>query len=298
MIDSIEKYISILKTEMKGCDAATRQDALSDAEDHLRSAVSEALSANPELSEKDVLQSVIEEYGTPRETADSYMELDRRFAPGETGGLRRQYVTPAGRFFGIFGDGAAWGAVLYSLLSLATGIIYFTWAVTGIALSASMMVLIIGIPVTVAFFFSFRGLAILEGRIVEGLLGVRMPRRQRFLDPDMKWGGKIKRLLLGKDSWLFVLYFILMLPLGIIYFTITVTLFSVSLSLMASPFLGLIFELPGIDLGPVVYGVPYWTLPFIAVLGFLLLKGTLHLLKKLGSLQGKLAKTMLVTEDV
>ncbi|MFC1984321.1 hypothetical protein ACFLVO_04865 [Chloroflexota bacterium] len=50
------------------------------------------------------------------------------------------------RFFGVFVDPIAWGSFLYPLFSLATGILYFTWVVTGISLSTGLIVLIIGLP--------------------------------------------------------------------------------------------------------------------------------------------------------
>jgi hypothetical protein len=121
-----------------------------------------------------------------------------------------------------------------------------------------------------------------------------MPRRQRFFRPDMSWGEKIKRLLLGKDTWLTIVYQLIMLPLGIIYFTLVVTLVSISLAFIASPFVELIFKLPMIDLETAVWIIPKWTLPVVALLGVLLLKGTLHLVRKIGWAQGRLAKKMLV----
>ncbi len=70
------------------------------------------------------------------------------------------------------------------ILSLATGgggggggIFYFTWTVVGISLSLGLSILIIGVPFALMFVGSIRVLAHVEGRIVEGLLGVRMPRR-------------------------------------------------------------------------------------------------------------------------
>src|SRR6202012_4696447 len=74
-------------------------------------------------------------------------------------------------------DPRTYGALLYMLLSLATGIFYFTWAVTGIALSFGLFILIIGIPFALMFIASVRVLSHVEGRIVEALPGVRMPRR-------------------------------------------------------------------------------------------------------------------------
>jgi len=54
------------------------------------------------------------------------------------------------------------------------GIIYFTWTVTGISLSLGLLILIIGIPIAGVFILSTRGIALLEGRMVEALLGIRM----------------------------------------------------------------------------------------------------------------------------
>ncbi|HAK46608.1 MAG TPA: hypothetical protein DCO79_11910 [Spirochaeta sp.] len=298
MIKTIDDYLIQLKQEMSNCDIATQQDALNDTEEHLSTALSEAFDNNPELPKLELLEQIINEYGSPKETAESYIELaDKLDSSTFMGSTSLKAERKTGNFFSIFSDGKAWGAVLYSLLSLATGIIFFTWAVTGIAVSASMMILIIGIPITVAFFLSFRGLSFIEGRIVEGLLGVRMPRRQRYYDSDMKWSQKIKQLLLSKESWFSVIYFIIMLPLGIIYFTLTVTLITVSLALMASPFIAVFVSIPVIDLGTVEWGVPPWFLPFVAVIGFFLLKGSLHLIKKIGAGHGRMAKSFLVTKD-
>ena len=298
MADSMDKYLQELKREMKNSDPAIKQDALNDTREHLSTAMSEAMTENPGANESDLFKHIISEFGTPKETAESYLELENRMGGFSIGnsGIRRKPDNSKG-FFSIFSDAAAWGAVLYSLLSLATGILYFTWAVTGISVSVSLLILIIGLPITAAFFLSFRGLSFIEGRLVEGLLGIRMPRRQKYYEPDSRWVQKVKALLLSKESWMTVLYFILMLPLGIFYFTITVTLFSVSVAFMASPFAAIVISLPVIDIGPVVWGIPPWTLPFVAVIGFFILKGSLHMFKGLGKLHGELAKSMIVGKN-
>ena len=59
--------------------------------------------------------------------------------------------------------------------------------VTGLSLSLGLLILIVGIPLTVLFFGSVRGLALLEGRLVEALLGERMPRRPRYTDRSRTW---------------------------------------------------------------------------------------------------------------
>jgi apolipoprotein N-acyltransferase len=88
----------------------------------------------------------------------------------------------------------AWGALLYLLFTLATGIIYFTWTVTGISVSLGLLILIIGIPIAGLFILSTRGLALLEGRMVEALLGIRMPHRPLFSPNDKGIWAKFKAL--------------------------------------------------------------------------------------------------------
>src|SRR5262249_13822613 len=142
--------------------------------------------------------------------------------------------TPESRRFGFFNvisDPRTYGALLYMLLSLATGIFYFTWTITGIALTIGFAILIFGIPFALLFIGSVRVLALVEGRIVEGLLGVRMPRRLPSTVPQEEGIlARIRDALTDIRTWSSMFYLLLMLPLGIIYFVIGVTGLSVSLS--------------------------------------------------------------------
>ena len=132
---------------------------------------------------------------------------------------------PAKRRYGFFSvvRDPAYGALLYMLLSLATGIFYFVWAVTGISLSVAFAILIIGIPFALLFVGSVRILAHVEGRIVEGLLGIRMPRRlPAQTAADERLGARIRDALGDIRTWSSLLYLLLMLPLGVLYFVLAV----------------------------------------------------------------------------
>jgi hypothetical protein len=83
----------------------------------------------------------------------------------------------AGVFFGVFLDPRAYTSLFFMLLSLATGVIYFTFAVTGLSLSAGLAVLIIGIPFFLVFMALTRVVSLAEGRLIEAMTGERMPRR-------------------------------------------------------------------------------------------------------------------------
>ena len=180
MINSINDYLVSLKAELAGQDPATVQDALSDAAEYLGIALETAKKTRPALSEAEALGGIIKNYGTPAEVATAYRVAPVKIEPARAAPVKRN--NPVARFFGILGQGRAWTSLLYMLLALGTGIVYFTWVVTGISLSAGLAVLIIGVPFFALFVLSVRGIAWLEGRIVEGLLGERMPRRARFSD--------------------------------------------------------------------------------------------------------------------
>jgi len=234
MIKSVEEYLDALKVELRGSDTATIQDALADAEEHLRVALSNFREQQPEVAEGEALRQVIEQYGSPEETAASYREVERRTGPA----LIKDVTVQQGatrRFFGVYDDPKAWGALLYMLISLVTGVVYFTWVVTGLSLSLSFAIFIFGLLFAVFFTVSLRGLALLEGRIVEGLLGVRMPRRPLFFQKGTSWFERLKTNLMDKHVWLALVSFFLQMPLGEIYFNLFVIMFSVSIVLLAAP---------------------------------------------------------------
>lgn len=295
---SIDSYIGELKALINDCDPATRQDALADAEEHLRNALQTAISQSPETSREVLLADIIAQYGSPQETADAYSEIETRIQPmiGNQATRSTKNRSAFVRFFGIFADPRAWGALLYLLLSLVTGVIYFSWTITGLATSVGVSLLIIGLPVTVLFLLSFRGLALIEGRLVEGLLGVRMPRRQKFVNPQMSIWQKVKALFTSKTTWLDVLYMILMLPLGVIYFTVFVTLIAIGFAFLAAPIQELIFNQATINFGNQAYHMPLWSMPLSNIAGILFTTLTLHFAKWVGKIHGYLAKALLVSE--
>jgi hypothetical protein len=296
MENNIDGYLRQLKAEMKDCDRATVQDALSDAEEYLRNALDNLKTNKPAVPEANAFSSVVEEYGTPAEIADAYRKIEARTSPSLVARTTQQNRSFPARFFGVVIEPRAWGALLYLLFTLATGIIYFTWTITGISLSLGLLILIIGIPIAGLFILSTRGLALLEGRMVEALLGIRMPHRPLFSPKDKGIWAKFKALLIDKYTWFSMVYMLLQLPLGIIYFTVFITLIAMSLGLIAAPIVGTIFSQPIFVINNTQYFLNGWVLPFTVIAGVLLFLLTLHLAKAVGGLHGKLAKAMLVRE--
>lgn len=297
MLYSIDGYLESLKVALKGCDSATIQDALSDAEEHLRTAIEQGLTESDKVVEADILTKVIDKYGTPDETAAAYRDMEERLRPPLARTKKSKEKSVLARFFGIFADPRAWGSLIYMIFALITGIIYFTWAITGISVGLSMIVLIIGIPIIILFLYSVRGISFVEGRLVEALLGERMPRRSKYTNKNVKWLDRIKDLLTDRTTWLGMLYMVFQLPLGIIYFTLMVVVIATSISLIIAPIIFLIWNIPIIShTGDFEYFLPNWLMPLISLTGFLMLTINMHIAKFVGKIHGRWAKLLLVND--
>ncbi len=297
MNKAIDDYLVKLKTALAEADRATIQDALADAEEHLTTALEQALEKEPGLAAEAALPAIIETYGAPAEVAAAYKEMEN-MTPTTLAipGLRIS-APRRNRFFSVIGDVRTYGSLLYMLVSIVTGIFYFTWAAAGLSLSAGLIVLVIGLPFFTAFLLSARGIALLEGRIIEGVLGERMPRRGAFFRKDLGWWGGFKALVADRTTWSAVLYMILQMPLGILYFTIMITLIALSLSLFAMPIIHYVFRFPIAHTNHHDYFLPGWSMPLVAMGGFLLTIVTLHAARGIGRLHARYAKRMLLKRD-
>jgi len=291
--ETVSAYLAQLRQALKGAPAGLISDALADCEDHLNSEIAQ----NPQLSEPQILASVVETYGTPEEIAEEYRDMETTistpFPKAEMPEERRF------GFFNVVSDPRTYGALLYMLLSLATGIFYFTWAVTGLSLTLGFAILIIGIPFALLFIASVRVLSYVEGRIVEALLGVRMPRRPPA-EPAADDGllTKIKEAFTDARTWSSLFYMLLMLPLGVTYFVLGVVGLSVSLGVVG----GSIFSLITGESHIQIQEAPYLehllnTAPgliVLAVIGILMFFVVLHIARAIGWVHGKIAEGLLV----
>jgi uncharacterized membrane protein len=288
---TIAEYLDQLRAALAGADPAMIQDALYDAEEHLRS----ELADNPQLDEADLLAKISSSYGAPEEVAEIYRNQEVTVTRALRPAPRRELSNnPIVRFFAVAGDPHAYAAMFYLLLSLATGIFYFTWVVTGVALSMAFALSLVGIPFLILFFGSVRMLSLLEGRIVEGMLGVRMPRRPPYPDRDLPLGKRIVAMFTDPRSWSSLFYMLMMLPLGVIYFVLLILSTVIPVALMVAPILQGFWHLPVAEIGDINFYAPAWTYPIEFVLGFLGLFLMLHVARGIGRMHGAIAKGLLV----
>ena len=290
---TIDDYLAQLRATLRDADPALVQDALYDAEEYLRGELAE----HPDEPEAAVIARVASSYGAPAEVAEIYRDTETRVVRALAAPRAEPRPGALGRFFAVAADPRTWGALFYLLLSLATGIVYFTVAVTGLSLSAGLLVLIIGIPFLLLFLGVTRVLSLVEGRLVEVMLGVRMPRRPLYADRTRPWTARIGELVKDPRTWSTLFYQVLMLPLGVGYFTVTVTMLALSFGLIAG---SIVQGLAGLGIGdfelqtyPAWLG-ELWMQPVFFAAGVLILFGFLHFARGLGKLHGAVAKALLV----
>jgi uncharacterized membrane protein len=299
---SIDQYLRQLREELAGSDSALIQDALYDAEEYLRAEVA----AHPDKSESDVLELIASTYGAPDEVAGAYRDTEVK-VKAAMATPRKEAKSALGRFFGVFLDPRAYTSLFFMLLGLPRGIIYFVLVVVGLSLSAGFSVLIIGVPFFLAFMAVCRVISLAEGRLIEAMTGVRMPRRPVYQGTATGFWARIGEMLKDPRTWTTIAYLILMLPIGILYFVIAVAGLSVSLSLIALPVIGVLAQAGWFGTGAVeVFSTaqPEWVfntgfgIPILGLAGVLLLTSLAHLARGIGRLHALFAKTMLVARTV
>lgn len=183
--DPVAEYLSQLQRELIGVDAAVAHDALVDAEAHLRAAI--AAGKSP--------AAAIEAFGPAADFARAYAGAPApdHHATTEVAGSTHPAASVASGpdassgalaalsripLVGVWFHPRAWSSLFYFLapcflISLAT----FVWVVCVGSLALGTLPILIGLPLAVFLLGSVRVIALAEGKVVEFLLGVRMPHR-------------------------------------------------------------------------------------------------------------------------
>ncbi len=163
-----------------------------------------------------------------------------------------------------------WLSLAYVLLGLPVGIVTFTIVVTGLATGLGLVPLfLVGIVLIWVTVVVVGWMAMVERGRAALLLDADLPRRP----PLSAAGGPIARcwrLVRSAAAWKEIAYCLLMLPVGTLFFTVAVTLWSVALAGVLLPTYG--WALPG---GHVV---SWWHWPATTEVGLGFLTGLMFLL--------------------
>lgn len=193
------------------------------------------------------------------------------------------------KYFEVLIRPQSYSNLLYLLLSFPLGIFYFVFLVTGLSLGFPLIILIVGIFILAAVFAATWGMAAFERGLAISLLHVKIPPMAKAGAPDAGFWQRVKDYLTNPVTWKGLLYLFCRFPLGIINFTLVVTVLAVVLAMIAAP---LAYPWATYDLGfTVVNSLSDAFL--VMIIGLLLAPAGLHLLNFLARLQGEFARVML-----
>ena len=196
-------------------------------------------------------------------------------------------------FFNSLWKTQTWINILYLLLSFPLGIFYFVVLVTGISLGFGLLITIVGIFILMGVMLLVHLFARFEIQLANALLGFQI----RPAQIENSGGGFWKRLrekLRSPLTWKGLLFLFLRFPMGILAFSLTVSLLAASIGMISLPF---IYQEPWFDMDWGYHS--FWHIDSIsetivvAFFGIILVFTSLYVFNVLAWAYGKLVKVLL-----
>lgn len=142
-------------------------------------------------------------------------------------------------------------SLLYLLFSLPLGMLYFTAVIAGVSLGAGTLIIYIGIPLLAFTLVAAKGFVNFDKILASKLLNqnICLHPMDSFQAQDGK--GFIRNILdtiKHPRNWSYILYCIVKLPIGILNFTVAITLTVLSLGFLLSPVLYAVLKFLDLDI--------------------------------------------------
>lgn len=123
-------------------------------------------------------------------------------------------------FWHVFTDPLTYTSFAYLLLGLPLGTAYFVFLVTGISLGLGLAVTLLGIPILLGVFAASWWLGAWERSLANALLDARLPATREQLPRQRGLLAWCKALLTSGTVWKRVAYLFARFPLGILSFSL------------------------------------------------------------------------------
>ncbi len=192
-------------------------------------------------------------------------------------------------FFGVVAEPRSYLNIVYLLLAFPLGTFYFVFLVTGLSLGFGLIITLVGIPILLLVLSGSWVLCRFERQVAITLLNEDIPLSVSRPASGGLWS-QVKALLKDRVTWTGVLYLFLKFPLGIVTFTIAVTLIAVTVGFLAAPTYMWTSD-------PLVWGS--WSFdPFpwswiLTIIGIPMVFISLHLLNATAVVFGRMTRVML-----
>lgn len=283
--ESIELYLNELKNALQGQPTGLIQDALYDVENHFIEEL--------EQDDNTSMTALIDAFGSPLDIASQYIQLEQdsnRFLNGT-----ESKVPMFNGFFEPLSCFKDFKSLSYFFISLPLSIAYFGWLMLFGLPAFVLSIFVIGLPLFALFLKTQTHIALIEGQLINTLIGVRMPRRpSRVVRPNSStprlwqaiWG-----TLKSPHGWKVTLYSALHLPLSATYFTAVCILFFGSLALIVTPLVDPIIHAfaPHLDID-----IAWYWLPVTTIVGTIGVTLSMHIARLFVTLHSSIANYLLI----
>jgi signal transduction histidine kinase len=125
-------------------------------------------------------------------------------------------------------------ATIYLLLSMFVGLTWHVVLAVGLSVGAATLVIWVGVFVLALTVLAWRGGAWLERRWVRLMLGVEIPDPYRPPPTGSLWR-RARVVASDPATWKDLAYLVVLFPLGLIWFVVTITLWSFALGFLTAP---------------------------------------------------------------
>ena len=191
-------------------------------------------------------------------------------------------------FFGVIAKAQSYLNIVYLLLGLPLGTLYFTLLVTGFSVGVSLIVIaLLGIPLLIGLWYVVRGVMVFERGLASTLLDVDMGPIPPLPSVDGGLWTRFKAFMSDGPTWRGIQFLLLRFPAGVATFTISVTAISVSVGLAFAPVY--MWTSDDVTWGPWTFDPFPWSFALVPI-GILLVFVSLHAMNALAAACGRWAK--------
>jgi signal transduction histidine kinase len=128
-----------------------------------------------------------------------------------------------------------WKETTHLLLNMPVGIATFTIIVTGFATGLGLLITLIGIPILIAMLYVSRAMGWFERGRAKLLLDLDVPSPYRPEPSRDRWWRPFVSRVTDPATWTEIVYHLLLLPIGVVTFTLAFTFWTLGLSTLFLP---------------------------------------------------------------
>jgi signal transduction histidine kinase len=140
-------------------------------------------------------------------------------------------------------DPLTWRAAVYLLVSMGFGLAWFIILVTGLSLSAGLLLIWVGVPLFALLMIAWRGGAMLERLLVKAAFGLTIPSPYRRLPPGGPFR-KFRTMASDPATWKDLAYLAVLFPITLVEFVVSVTMWAATGLMLFLPVIVLLDDSP------------------------------------------------------